>query len=307
MRHRVLIPFVVSSALLSFAGCGGIKTSQDLFLKAAQIRQKALEEKAEQGVSSYNQPGPSGASWEEDPFPPQAEAVLARSPAVSWQLPTDETFSYKASYLGINVGTMTVSLRGKTFVRGREAYTCEVRAQTNGFFSKVFRVDDRFVSYVDAEFFYVLRQETYRREGKYKKDSVVDFDHEKLKAYYRHLFDGSEKVIDIPYGVQDIITATYYLRSLDWAVGDVIELKIYANEKVYDFYGLVKDRKKLKIPQLGIQDAFVFEPYAKYQGEMVRKGNAVGYFSPDAGKTVFRGDVNTPLFGKASILLIPAR
>jgi hypothetical protein len=289
--------------LIFTAGCSAsrVQTVESLEARARQLKIMAessaeskigtLEGKKEEAQTIQQKIG------QDDPL--VSEYLVSRL-----ALPEFERLTYHADYLGINVGVITASIEGKTQIRGRDVYKFEVVAQTNPFFSKIFKLEDRFVSYMDVENLHVLRQEVYRREGNYKKDAVVDFDHENGKAYFKHLLNGDEKVIDIPYGVQDAVTANYIVRTLPWGVGDTVRFQVYVDEKVYDFVGLIPQTTSLNVAKMGRLEAFVFEPYAVLEGEVVKKGKATGYFHTGGLKRPLRGVVNTPIFGKASITLM---
>ena len=218
-------------------------------------------------------------------------------------LPEYEKLTYKAKYLGITVGTMVAEIKGITTIQGRQAYHFELSATTTPFFSKIFHVDDRFVSYMDIEKRHVLRQEIYRKEGNYKKESIVDFDQENHKAYYQHLLNGTSEVIDIPENVQDVVTTNYYFRMVNFQLGDTLEYKVYVDEKVYDLLVLISDQKKLRVPGLGRQDTFVIQPFAELGGEDIKKGRGSAYFSIEESRLPFKAEVDTPLFGNASVML----
>ena len=117
------------------------------------------------------------------------------------RLPEHEKLIYTVRWLGIPVGTITASINGIKEIRGRKAYELEVTAKTNAFCSAIYKIEDRFISYMDIENFYTLRHEVYRREGRYKKDAITDFDHENKKAYYQHLPGESIETINVVSGI----------------------------------------------------------------------------------------------------------
>lgn len=219
------------------------------------------------------------------------------------KIPESEKLTYKANYLGMNIGTITAIAKGKTVLNGRPVYQFEIHAQTNGFFSKVFKVEDKFVSYLDCKHLRVVRLEEHRREGNYKKDSTIDFDYEKGIAHFRNAIDKTEKFVKIPANVLDVVSANYVARTYAWSVGHVLEMDIYASEKVYNMFGIVKGKKEIRLPELGKQEAFLFQPYAKLDGKDVKEGSATAYFSAERNLIPLMGLVKTPIFGKASIVL----
>jgi hypothetical protein len=94
-------------------------------------------------------------------------------PAPGSRLPDYEKLTYEVRWLGLPVGTFSTSVTGIKNYKGRDAYLLEAKIKTNAFLSKIYKIEDRFVSYMDTEKLYTLRQEAYRREGKYKKDAIT--------------------------------------------------------------------------------------------------------------------------------------
>ena len=98
------------------------------------------------------------------------------------KLPEHEELTYRVKWLGFSVGIVTARISGIKKIQGRYAYELEMIARTNELLSHIYPVTDRYVSYMDVENLYTLRHEVYRREGRYKKDAVTDFDQAGHKA-----------------------------------------------------------------------------------------------------------------------------
>ncbi len=218
-------------------------------------------------------------------------------------LPEYESLVYSVRWLGMPVGHITASTNGIKEINGRKAYELEVIAKTNAFCSAIYKIDDRFVSYMDAENFHTLRHEAYRREGRYKKDAVTDFDHVNKKAHFKNLLDGSEKTIDIPYGVQDTLSACYYFRLLPVELDEKIEYAVYNNEDIYQLFGIIKVKDFIRLPKSGRKPAFHIQPYAQLQGEQVKKGRVSGYFSVDEKRLPLLAVVQASMFTEITAYL----
>lgn len=212
------------------------------------------------------------------------------------RLPEREDLVYTIKWLGVPVGTARASINGIKKINGRDAYELIITAKTNEFCSRIYNVDDSYISYMDVKELYTLRHETYRKEGHYKKDSITNFDQVNHKAYFKHLVNKSEKVIDLPPGTQDPVSMAYYFRLVPIRVGEKKEFFVYNNESVYNFY-VVIDKKVFKsFPYVGMKEAFHIQPYAKLKGEVVRKGKAHGYFSCEKWRVPLMAIVRGPVF-----------
>lgn len=213
------------------------------------------------------------------------------------RLPERERLVFRVKWLGISVGEITASIEGIKDLEGRAAYRLEATARTNGFCSAIYPVNDRYVSYMDVEKLCTLRHEVYRREGRYRKDAVTDFDIASGKAYFANLLDGSRKVVEVPTGVQDPLTAGYYFRTIPIELGKKIEFKVYNNEQVYDLIGVAERIKDVRLPGSGERrEAFYIQPYARLDGNIVKKGRASAYFSRDSSRVPLLVFVKGPVF-----------
>jgi len=224
----------------------------------------------------------------------QPEAAAIKVPLAG--IPGYERVTYRVKWLNVPVGTLVVSVKGIKKIRERDAYEIEIIAKTNDLCSKIYKVDDRYVSYIDAKELYALRHEVYRREGRYKKDAVTDFDQINHRAHFRNFLDRSEKNFDIPSRVQDPVSAYYYFRTIPMVIGSGATFWVCNNESNYQMFGVVEKRELVKIPGIGQREGLFIQPYAALDGKVVRKGKASGYFSCDEKRLPLIAILRAPLF-----------
>ncbi len=219
------------------------------------------------------------------------------------RLPENEYLKYTVRWLGIPVGYITASIKGVRILNNRQAYVLEVVVKTNAFCSAIYKIDDRYLSYMDVEDFYTLRHEVYRREGRYKKDAITDFDQVTHRAHFKNLLDGSEKDFDIPPGVQDTLSACYYFRLLPIEIGEQIEYAVCNNESIYRLFGVIESKDFIKVPGLSKRPAFYMQPYAKLKDKKVKKGRVSGYFSTDSQRLPLLAVVQAPMLTEVTASL----
>jgi hypothetical protein len=140
---------------------------------------------------------------------------------------------YYDSYLTGKVVAGTASLEvkfEKKDFEGRPVYHTVGEGKSKGAFNFFFKVEDRFESYIDAEFLFPLYFIRRTREGDYRKNDEVRFNHQKGSAVSR------SKTKKIPPGTQDIISAFYYARTIDISglkPGDYFNMPFYLDDSVY--------------------------------------------------------------------------
>lgn len=224
-------------------------------------------------------------------------------PASDCRLPDYERLSYDCKWLGLQIGTFTTSIKGIEKFKDRDVYVLEATMKTNAFFSKIYKIEDRFVSYLDVEKLYTLRHEVYRREGAYKKDVIIEFDQINHKAYFKNNIDSSKGSFDIPVGVQDVLSAYYFLTFLPIQLGDRVEFYVNNNEKNYRFFGLIKSKVLIRLPILSkkASEAFLLQPYATLDGKKVDKGIINAYFSSEKKRVLLFARLKGAIFTEISI------
>jgi hypothetical protein len=233
---------------------------------------------------------------------PPAPVVITADPSMFMgrALPEQERLVYRIKWMGLTAGELVCEIKGKVVWKGRLCYLIEITARSLGLVSGLYRVNDLYRSYLDVETMHTLRHEEHRHEGHYHKDAVTDFDHEAGRAYFKNAADGSEKVFDIPYGVQDNLTAAYIARLLPLAPGKMLNFKMCNSEKVYDFYLEVQRRLKYRS-----RDVLHIVPFARINGERFKEGRASGYVSDDEKRVPLLAIIKAPVFTKVTAILLP--
>lgn len=296
IRYKSIL--VLLTLIVFGASCSRtIQNKDDILQQAEQIREAHAMEVARQVEPIVT---PVQETSEISTTPPLDIQSHQNTITVPFE---NERLVYQVKFMGMVVGEMVNSFKERSLYKGRPVFIFESTARTASFFAKVFKIENRLISYMDAEKFRVLYFEETRREGKYRKDAVVEFDYDAGKAYFYNDEDKTRKVIDIPDQVHDILTANYYARLIPWNVGDTHEFKIYNSEKIYDYIGMVKDQKRIKTKNLGKRLSYILQPYAFVEGEKVKKGKITAFFDAGPSRVPLQGFVKTPIFGSAAFHL----
>ncbi len=224
--------------------------------------------------------------------------------ATGWTLPEKETLTFRVKWIGVPAGMITMEIKGIEEVRGRRAYRLEVTAKTTGLCRTLYRIEDKYVSYLDVERLYTLRTEVHRLEGGYKKDAVTDFDQDLHVAHFKSLTDGSEKTFDIPPDIQDTISAAYAMRTRVLEVKGSYEVKICNSEKNYDIFLNVLGTGVLSVAGQGRQKVFLVKPYGHLKGKEVRDGRMSGWISAEPGHVPYRIVIKAPVFTQVTAFLV---
>lgn len=234
----------------------------------------------------------------------ERESVAVKIESPRKKLEVGERFIYKAEWLGMNVGTATLSVEGITQKNGRRVYHILATARTSAVLSKIYEVNDRVSTYLDTERLYPVRFEKKQREGGYRSDEYTDFDQEKGKAFYFSRLNHSKKEYDIPRKVQDPLSCLYYFRLQDIDFGRSVFANVNTDEKNYLLEAKIDRKGFVNIEGLGEWQAFMVEPLPWFQGKIKRKAKAVIWFSADEARIpLLVKTKGIPLVGSITITL----
>ncbi len=215
---------------------------------------------------------PAGAAT--TPVPADTPATAATGPAPTVWGP-GERLVFDISYGPVTAGEGVLETIGTVDHEGRTCYHVESTANSNRFFSSLYKVRDKIVTYIDvvdlgsAYFFKRLR------EGDYRKTVEITFDREAGLARYD---DGS--TMPVPPRVQDELSAFYYVRNLDLESGLNLTLAAHTSRRNYDMKVIVHGRETIEVPA-GKFECFVVEPVLEGEGLFKHEGKITLYITAD--------------------------
>jgi len=188
-----------------------------------------------------------------------------------------EKLVFAVQYGIVNAGEASLEIRNIASLNGSGCYRIVSNARTNDVFSVFFKVRDRFESYLDTTELYSLRYEKHVREGKFKRDEVVDFDQRAHTATYQ------DKVVPIAPRTQDVLSAMYYVRTLPLEVGQSISVANHTDGKNYPLVIKVLAKETVTV-DAGTFDCLVVEPILRGPAIFTQKGRLTVWLTDDRYK-----------------------
>ena len=137
--------------------------------------------------------------------------------------------SWITYWMTAGTGTMEIDPQA-VFFKGRETYHITVNGNSAGLFNVFFKVRDRFETFIDKDGMMPLKFVRSTREGNYKRDDEVLFDHHGKTA------QSTRKTKKVTTYVQDIVSAYYYMRTWDFdtaQVDDKYYLDFFLDDSLY--------------------------------------------------------------------------
>lgn len=195
-----------------------------------------------------------------------------------------EKLTFDVKYGFVTAGIASFEIPAIKKMSGRDTYHVTFEVNTVPSFDGFFKVRDRYETYIDVEGIFPWRFEQHIREGKFSRDFSAFFDQRKGKA------KTSEGQYDIPIYVNDIVSAFFFARTLDYSglkVGDKIPLKNFYKNKVYDLDVVYHGKETIEV-KAGKFDCIIVEPLVQEGGLFKSEGSIMIWLTDDEAKIPVR-------------------
>lgn len=148
-----------------------------------------------------------------------------------------EQLNYRIHYGILNAGTATLTTL-QTVYKGQPHFYVKGYGKTTGAVRAFFKVEDVYESFININTglpsYYVRNV----REGSYTQHLETAFNHNNQTLILTDKETNTSKVMNSVKGVQDMLSAFYYLRSLDsldLKVGTVKKLNVWIDDEMFPF------------------------------------------------------------------------
>lgn len=192
---------------------------------------------------------------------------------------------YNVSALWVGAGEAIFTTR-ETKYEGRDAYHIVGTGSTYKSYDWFFKVRDRYETYIDKERLLPLRFLRDVNEGGYSFTNDVRFDHNLNKA------KSKGKEFKTPACVQDVLSAIYYARNIDYSkykVGSRIPFSLFLDDEVFFLHIRYLGKEKIKT-KYGTFNAIKIAPLL-IEGTIFKGGDEMMvWVSDDENKIPLRVD-----------------
>lgn len=192
-----------------------------------------------------------------------------------------ERLDYDVGYKFITAGKASFIVGPEpVMIDGRKCYDIRFDVASLESLDWLYRVRDRYRTYVDIDGIFPWKFEQRIREGNYKRDFTATFDQVEKKA---RTTDGT---FDVPPFVHDVVSAFYFVRTHDLKKlrkGQTIALKNFFDKQSYDLEVKILGRQRIEV-KAGTFDCVVIEPLVKEGGLFKSDGRILIWLSDDDRK-----------------------
>ena len=206
-----------------------------------------------------------------------------------------EELHYSAWFNFIRGGESTLQIANIDSIDGRVLFHIKSVTKSLPFFDRFYKVRDQMESWIDSEKYYSYRFKKSIHEGKYRKNYLVDFD------YRRQYAISKSDTIEIPVNLHDGLSMFYYVRTMDFEIGDTININYFDNDSLIPFVIKVDRIETVNAP-IGDVRCFVLEPFLESGKRFKNKSKIIIYVSADKQRLPIM-IVNSARFGTLTLKL----
>jgi len=185
-----------------------------------------------------------------------------------------EKLLFDINYGFINAGEAQMSVLEIVDWEGRPCYYIQTQAHSNSFFNSIFPVNDTVETIMDAVGLVSWHFDRRLHEGSYNATRIYTFDQINHRAFY----EGD--TTEIPPFTQDVLSAFYYVRTVDLKIGSVVTIQNFSRGVVAPFEVKVLRKETIKVPA-GEFDCIVIEPMLKAAGIFKHEGRMTVWLTDD--------------------------
>jgi len=191
-----------------------------------------------------------------------------------------ERLVFDISFGFIHAGQAVMEIPEYRYVNGRKCYWVRFQVNSAKAFSWIYKVEDRYETYLDAEGIFPWQFEQHIREGGYRRDFIAYFDQA------AHRVTTTEGQYDIPPYVHDIVSAFYYARTQDFSnfrPGQRMRLQNFYKDSTYVLDVKFLGHQRVEV-DAGTFDCILVEPLVREGGLFKSEGRIIIWLTDDEKK-----------------------
>ena len=194
-----------------------------------------------------------------------------------------EKLEFRLHYGFVNAGTAKIEVNKlDKKIANREIYHIVGTGKTVGAFDWVFKVRDRYETFLDVEGVFPWMFVRDINEGGYKKKQKYQFSQTK-KMVETH----KGEVYETPEGIQDMLSSFFYARTLDYSKakkGEVFTIWTFVDEEVWPLKIRYMGEDKVKVGKT-YYNALKFHPVTQ-KGRIFDKEEDVSFWVSNDGNKI---------------------
>lgn len=198
-----------------------------------------------------------------------------------------EFFKFKISYSKfLSAGYATLELTESVY-NNRSVYYAKGYGANTGLSKLFFKVEDHYQSYFDKETGKPYMSVRNISEGSHKRNQRAYFNQNTNKVLLKDISRKSEKTIDVPSNVQDVVSTFYYLRNHpdinNLKTGQAIDVDMFFDDEIIKFKLKYTGKETIKT-KFGNVSTMVFKPMVQAGRVFKEQESLTVWISDDKNK-----------------------
>lgn len=239
-------------------------------------------------------------------YPPEMLAINEKAKKV-WDVykpnhHINEKIFLDIHYLGMTVGKIMVTNKGKNLIDNKEVWHFHARFKSAPFYSSIYELDDTVDTFVTTDKFLSVKYSVIQRESKFNIDDIQLLDHEALKVYWlyhsKRKSDGKKKDKKeekaIPFYSIDPFSSLFLYQGLPLKDGDVYEIPVVNKGKVLILRSKVEGRETIDT-EMGRKKSIRVQATTQYSGDTLKSGDLTYWLSDDDKRTLLKAKAKISL------------
>ncbi len=173
-----------------------------------------------------------------------------------------ENLKYSIKYGFIKGGYISLTVKD-TFWNGKKTHELELAAKTSGVVDVLFKVRDRYASYLDPITDQPLKSVRDIREGSYTYYNEVLYNYNSLHQDSITIQSQKSGDVKVPSNIQDIVSAFYFARRYKFndsmKRGEILELTTYFSDEIFPLKIKYMGTETIKT-NFGKMECYIFHP-----------------------------------------------
>ena len=204
-----------------------------------------------------------------------------------------EKLTYVVHYGFINAGEAVVELKeSPREIMGRKVLHAVGTGRSLGAFNTFYKVDDHYESYIDQEgiFPWIFIRRVSEGGYEFSQDYVYH-------QHKRQVSTQRKQTHEVPSGVQDMLSAFYYARTIDYStarVGDVFIIDCFLDDELWPLRMRYMGRETVKLRN-GTYRCLKFQPVVQ-EGRIFKGNDDLNVWVTDDGNRI-------PILVQAKVLV----
>lgn len=184
-----------------------------------------------------------------------------------------EKLTYRLRWNFIPAGEAVLEVLPIVTINGVQSYHFVLTAKSNSFVDLFYKVRDRIDAYSDLDMIHSILYRKKQKEGRTKRNVIVNFDWDKKEAQYSN-FKKKKKPIPLLPGSFDPLSVYYFSRFIDLEKNSEIRRPVTDGKKCVIGIAKVIKREKIKLKS-GTYDTYLMVPDLKHlRGVFEKSKNA---------------------------------